>query len=134
VPSSVTLYYWVEAVDKQGVSSDPVGTERPTTGVVLASSERRPARYALDQNFPNPFNGETTIAYQQTEPGSVTLAIYTVTGQRVRILVEEDQSAGRHHAHWNGLNDAGQSVASGVYVCRIRAGSFSAARTMMLVR
>lgn len=134
VPSRVSLYYWVQAVDNQGISSDPVGTEDPITGVELASSEPRPARYALDQNVPNPFNGETAIAYQLAESGPVTLAIYTVTGQHVRTLVDEDQEAGPHRVHWNGLNNAGQPVASGVYVSHLSARTFSTARTMIVVR
>lgn len=134
MPSGVSLYYWIQAVDEQGIPSDPVGTEGPITGVELASSETHPASYALDRNVPNPFNGATNIAYHLAERGPVTLAVYTVTGQRVRTLVDGDREAGRHHVRWNGLSDAGRPVASGVYVYHVRAGGFSAARIMTLMR
>lgn len=134
VPSGVSLYYWIQAVDEQGIPSDPVGTEEPITGIELAASETRPASTALDRNVPNPFNGATDIAYRLSEPGPVTLAVYTVTGQRVRTLMDGDQEAGRHYVRWDGLNDLGHPVASGVYVYRMSTRGFSAAQIMTLMR
>ena len=134
VSRDVVLYYWVQAVDEQGISSDPVGTAGPITGIALAASGTRSENYALDRNVPNPFNGETNIGYHLAESGPATLAIYTVNGQRVRTLVAGDQRAGRHRVRWNGLNDTGRPVASGVYVYCLRASTFSAARTMLLLR
>jgi hypothetical protein len=80
-----------------------------------------PSSFALMQNFPNPFNPSTTIRYELPVPGMVTLKIYNVLGQEVCTLVNEVQNAGPHVVIWNSQNDAGRSVASGVYFYRCTA-------------
>jgi len=89
---------------------------------------------ALEQNWPNPFNPTTEIAYSLSERGRVTLAVYDVLGRRVRTLVDRREDAGAHKARWNGLDDAGRSVPSGVYFYRMRAGRFVRTRKMVLIR
>jgi len=89
---------------------------------------------ALEQNWPNPFNPTTEIAYSLSERGHVTLAVYDVLGRRVRTLVDRREDAGVHKARWNGLDDDGRSVPSGVYFYRMRAGSFVCTRKMVLIR
>jgi hypothetical protein len=80
-----------------------------------------PERFVLDQNYPNPFNPHTTISYSLPENSHVSLKIFSVTGQLVRTLQEGNRSAGRHVASWDGLNDKGNSVGSGVYFYRLQA-------------
>jgi len=91
--------------------------------------------YALDGNAPNPFDDQTEIAYQLKKQSTVRLAIYDVLGRRVRTLIDgKRQGAGPHAVDWNGTNDAGRSVASGVYLYRLRAGDFTATGKMTVIR
>ena len=97
--------------------------------------------FALMQNYPNPFNPTTTIRYELSAPSKVLLTIYNVLGQKVRTLVNEVQNAGPQLLVWNSKNDAGSSVASGVYFYRIEAaavsgfaGRFGVTKKMVLIR
>ncbi len=90
--------------------------------------------FALYPNFPNPFNPETRIRFQLAENSDVKLMVYDVLGRKVRTLVSDRMNAGHHVINWDGLNDAGTDVASGMYVYRIKAGNFIAHRKMLLVR
>jgi hypothetical protein len=96
----------------------------------------RPAVFddALAQNYPNPFNPSTTVAFSLAQTVDVSLAIYDVTGRLVRTLVNESRPAGNHKVTWNGLDDLGSRVASGVYFYRMRAGSFVATNKMLLMK
>ena len=92
-----------------------------------------PERTALLTNYPNPFNPETWIPYQLSEPAEVTLRIYAVSGALVRTLNLGHQLAGLYHqrsraAYWNGKNELGESVASSVYFYTLTAGDFTATR------
>ena len=92
---------------------------------------------ALLANFPNPFNPETWIPYQLAKPTEVTITIYAVNGQAVRTLALGHQPAGIYQnrsraAHWDGKNEFGESVASGVYFYTLTAGNFSATRKMLI--
>jgi hypothetical protein len=94
-----------------------------------------PTRYELFQNYPNPFNPETTIRYSLPKRATVTLEIYNLLGQRVRTLVDhQSQDADFYVVHWDGRNEAGAPVASGVYITYLRAGSFVASRKMILMK
>jgi hypothetical protein len=92
-------------------------------------------RYSLSQNYPNPFNPTTTITYTLAERADVSLRIYNVAGQLIRTLVNETGSPGEvHTATWDGRNDAGQSVSSGVYFYRLTAGSYVQTKKMVLLK
>ena len=93
------------------------------TGVTLGS--QLPKDYALRQNYPNPFNPTTSIGYEIPKASDVTLKIYNVLGAEVRTLVAGSQDAGYYQITWDGRNDAGVSVASGIYTYRIVANSSS---------
>lgn len=88
----------------------------------------------LDSAVPNPFNPLTLIAYRVPEAARVRLAIFDLAGKRVRTLVEAHLEAGAHTAAWNGDDDAGNAIASGVYLCRLEAGSLAASRRLTLLR
>lgn len=105
-----------------------VGTTR------VASPGVPPVVNALAQNSPNPFNPETRIAYSVAARGPVELTIYDVHGRRVRTLVRETKEAGPYVVAWDGRDDAGASVASGIYLYAIKAGSFESTRKAVLVR
>ena len=91
----------------------------------------------LDQNYPNPFNPGTTISYLLPVISSdrhVSLNIYNQLGQKVRALVSEDQESGKYEISWDGLDDNGLQVASGVYFYQLRYGSHKATQKMLLIR
>ncbi|MDZ7318709.1 MAG: T9SS type A sorting domain-containing protein [candidate division KSB1 bacterium] len=90
--------------------------------------------YELKQNYPNPFNPATTIRYRIAKNGPVELVIYNMMGQKIRTLVKEVQSAGVHLAQWDGRNNQGQLVGSGVYFYSLKAGDFTHTRKMILLR
>jgi|GEM_PF-601198 len=93
-----------------------------------------PTEFALEENYPNPFNPTTTIQFALPEDASVTLEVYDATGRLVATLINSQLSAGRYESIWNGRNDAGSTVASGVYLYRLRAGSFVQTKTMLLMK
>ena len=93
-----------------------------------------PQQFALHPCVPNPFNPSATIRYQLAESEGVTLAIYDLLGQKVRVLVSETQPAGHYSVRWDGRNEAGQLVSSGVYLYRLEAGNFTEARKALLLR
>lgn len=95
----------------------------------------KPTKFALEQNYPNPFNPTTTISYQVPENGQqVKIHIYNLLGQQVRELVNTTQDAGEYSVTWNGLDDHGTKVASGVYIYRMTSGSFSSVKKMLMVK
>ena len=95
--------------------------------------QTRPEVFSLADNYPNPFNPETTIKYALPEAVDVRLDIYNSVGQRVRTLVDAWKTAGSHAAVWDGRDDSGASLASGVYIYRLEAGDFSDSRKMVLI-
>ena len=93
-----------------------------------------PAEFALAQNFPNPFNASTTIAFQLGLPSQVELAIYSISGQHVRTLISSSLPVGYHRLQWDGRNEQGETVASGAYLYQLSAGDFVATRQLMLLK
>ena len=93
-----------------------------------------PAEFALAQNFPNPFNASTTIAFQLGLPSQVELAVYNISGQRVRTLISGSLPAGHHRLQWDGRNDRGEPAASGAYLYQLSASDFVATRQLMLLK
>jgi hypothetical protein len=100
-----------------------------------------PTEYAVSRNYPNPFNPATTIEYQIPEPGQVSLVIYNMLGQDIRTLLDGPIEAGYHKAVWDGTNDVGSSVASGIYVYRFQAstsdgkfGDFLSVKKMVMLK
>lgn len=93
-----------------------------------------PINFALKQNFPNPFNPETTIPYQLGRRSLVLLDIYNVLGQRIRTLVNGIKNTGQYAVTWDGRDDAGKSIVTGIYICHFKAGEFTATRKLILVR
>ena len=94
-----------------------------------------PKEYALGQNYPNPFNPSTTIAYDLPKQSPVRLEVYNVIGVLIRTMLRgEVVGAGQHQIVWDGRDDRGKIVPSGVYFYRISAGDFSASRRMTLLK
>jgi hypothetical protein len=103
---------------------DPTGITTRDTG----------PKFVVEQNYPNPFNPVTTIRFAVPEKGLVTLRVYDVSGRLVRTVISKDMPAGNHKVEWNGKNNGGESVASGVYFYRVSAGRHTATRKMVLLR
>ena len=118
-----------------GLVFDPSQLQNPAVVAGVLELQSTPREFALRQNFPNPFNPDTTIKYDLAESADVTLQIYNVLGQVVRTLVgSEAQNAGRYQIRWNGMDDRGVSVSSGVYFYQISAGKFQDVRKLMLLK
>ena len=93
-----------------------------------------PRAYALRGIAPNPFNPVTTISFDLPQPARVKSRVFNIAGRLVRVLIDEERASGSQEVIWNGLSDCGQQVASGVYFCRIEAGSFRDTRRMTLLK
>lgn len=104
------------------------------TGIADTDTETIPSAYGLAQNFPNPFNPETTIKYQLPSKSEVNLRVFNMLGQEVATLVNATQAAGVHRVQWNGTDKLGQKVATGIYLFRLDAGAFSMTRKMIVVK
>ncbi len=119
-----------------GLVFDPSQLQNPAVVAGVLELQSTPREFALHQNFPNPFNPDTTIKYDLAESADVTLQIYNVLGQVVRTLVaSEAQNAGRYQIRWNGMDDRGVSVSSGIYFYQISAeGKFQNVRKLMLLK
>ena len=134
--NSATIQAWIaearladdgSIVFRQGIAN----LENLLTSLII------PQETALHANYPNPFNPETWIPYQLAIPGEVTLTIYDMNGGTVRRLEVGHQTAGiyqnRNRAvYWDGRNQGGESVASGLYFYTVRAGEFTATRKMLI--
>gem|GEM_PF-2806031 len=104
---------------------------------VIVATEPDPAvppPFTLRQNYPNPFNPTTEIRFDVTRPGPVRLAVYDLLGRTVRTLVDGFRTPGAHAVAWDGTSDAGETVASGVYLYRMEAGGFTKSRMMVLMK
>ena len=115
------LFYKVVAFDfngNQGVFSSEAGIEI-ITGV--ADQSNLPEEFALAQNYPNPFNPTTTISFDVAEQSQVSIAIFNIMGQKVRTLLNTEKAPGTYQIQWNGQNDYGVRVASGMYVYVLKA-------------
>lgn len=98
---------------------------------------RIPADFVLHQNYPNPFNPDTDIRYGIAESGSpvhVALTVYNVLGQEARTLVDEMKTPGFHTVTWDGIDNNGNAVLSGIYFYQLRAGKYTSTRRMVLVK
>ncbi len=93
-----------------------------------------PLRTSISKNYPNPFNPSTTIDYELSNAGMVSLVIYDLKGALVKTLVQEHQEPNYHNAVWNGLNNNGQSVASGRYLLKMTAPGYTETITMTLLK
>jgi len=108
----------------------------PTTAVEDEDDQttRRPAEFELSQNYPNPFNPGTQIEYALKKTGHVTLYIYNVLGEKVKTLLDQDQPAGFYQINWDGKNDDGKLVSSGIYLYKLEVNGFSEAKKMLLLK
>ena len=93
-----------------------------------------PGKFALRQNYPNPFNPVTTIAYDVPEMASVRIDIYNILGQQVCTLINRSHEPGYYRIQWDGTNDYGQVLASGMYIYSIQASGFTSVKKLVLMK
>ncbi|HNW58431.1 MAG TPA: SdrD B-like domain-containing protein [bacterium] len=122
---AASYYYKLVDVDYKG----RLNAHGPVNAVVEV-----PSKHGLEQNYPNPFNPETRINFSLKEAGKVTLTIYNVRGEAVRTLVSGQMNAGAHMVVWDGRNDYGQPLTSGMYIYTMRVNNFEEKRTMMFLK
>jgi len=127
---------WELVVDGQVFLSQPgsrIALNRAPGELRLRRTGSRPRAFALEENFPNPFNPSTTIRYAIEEGCRVRLRVYNLAGQRVRELVDQWQAPGWYGVGWDGRDEEGTEVGNGVYLYELRAGNRRSRRKMMLV-
>ena len=88
----------------------------------------------LSNNYPNPFNPTTNIAYSIKDADIVTLEVYNIKGQLVKTLVNETKETGEYTATWNGTDNANKSVSSGVYFYKMKSGNYTSTKKMILMK
>lgn len=105
-----------------------------STGLDQPDDPELPYRFELSQNYPNPFNPMTVIKYSVPSRSLVVVEVFDILGRKVKTLVNGTKPAGHHEVVWTGVNSAGETVASAVYLYRIKAGSFVESRKMLLLK
>ena len=108
--------------------------ERAAANTAVLDREPLPGRFSLAGNSPNPFNAQTAIKFQLDTAGAVVLDIFDMRGRLVRRLWQGPLAVGGHQLIWDGRNDAGQAVATGVYLYRLAQSEQVASRKMLLLR
>jgi hypothetical protein len=93
-----------------------------------------PNQYQLSQNYPNPFNAVTQLSFALPTDGKVSLKIYNIMGQLVKNLVDQNMQAGFHTVTWDGTNNSGSQVSTGVYFYSIKAGDYSVTKKMTMLK
>lgn len=93
-----------------------------------------PSQFSLEQNYPNPFNPETMIRFQLPEASEVELVVFDLLGREIRTLLQTTYQAGFHVVRWDGRDDYGNPLPSGIYLYRIKAGSYQAVKKLNLLR
>lgn len=106
----------------------------PLSTTVSGAANTTPTRLTLRQNYPNPFNPSTTIAFDMPAPGMTRVEIFDVQGRSMRTLIDREMGAGPHTVHWDGRDDDGHGLSSGVYFCRLTTPAGTETRKMNLVR
>lgn len=124
VETEKQYYYAVTASDFAGNESEFSDLTMVNVVVGIAGESQLPEDFMLSQNYPNPFNPSTRIQFALPEAAQVTLTVYNMAGQKVVDLVNTHMNAGYHTVEWNGRDQYGNSLSSGIYIYRLRAGDY----------
>ncbi|MCK9559262.1 MAG: S8 family serine peptidase [Candidatus Marinimicrobia bacterium] len=132
---AVNTYTVILTVKDNGNASAATTQEVEVSNIVgIAGQVALPEKFELSQNFPNPFNPSTTIRYALPERSKVRLTIYNMLGKEVRTLVNTVEDAGYKSIIWDGLDQRGQLISTGVYIYKIQAGDFTQTRKMVFMK
>jgi hypothetical protein len=129
IPASEQVFYVLEQIDLDGT----IHRSNAIEVVLGARFLNVPSEFA-SAVYPNPFNPATTISYDLPVEGDVSIVIYDAIGQEIRQLVNNGHTAGRYSVQWDAKDALGRSVGSGVYIAKIKAGTFSATQKMLLLK
>jgi hypothetical protein len=124
--------YHATAVYSDTYESDPSNVVQVTH--TSAPTPVVPTVTALDGNYPNPFNPTTDVKFSLSEPGAVRIDVFNIKGEKVRTLVDGEMEAAFHTVTWNGVDDSGRNVGSGVYFYKMRAGKYTSTKKMILMK
>jgi len=142
--ASVQVY--AVAIDSKGnkwfeTYEDGVSFLGTTTDVEEEPDEHLPKEFTLSQNYPNPFNPSTTIPFRVYgsrfivhSPIHTTLIVYNILGQKVRTLVDEEKLPGNYRVIWDGKDNSGKEIGSGIYFYRLKTKDYTTAKKMVLLR
>jgi hypothetical protein len=130
--SAMSIQYTLSGL-KKGNGTIELKRAKPTS-VHDRSVSAMPLEFKLEANYPNPFNPHTTIEFALALSGPIELTIFNLIGQPVRVLVAADLPAGRHGFSWDGLDERGVAVPSGIYFYRLEHPDFSRTRRMQLIK
>jgi hypothetical protein len=108
------------------IASTPVG--------ILTEGLKDPAIYKLGNNYPNPFNPTTSIVFQVPIRSAVSIKIFNLLGQKIRNLVEKDFEAGVHKIEWNGLDNMGKTVSTGMYLIHMKSNNYVKTKKCLILR
>ena len=122
----------LETVDLRNVENNTLSIN--AIQPLSLSSVELPTSFSLDQNYPNPFNSRTTFQFKLPQDSPVVVQIINILGQPVRTIVDGRLEAGIHKAVWDGKNDYGQEVVSGVYLVRMKADNFNQTREILFLK
>jgi uncharacterized repeat protein (TIGR03806 family) len=123
-----------ELVDVLGTDAVRRWIEAMNTATTVGVHAGLPEGFQLDRNYPNPFNAATTMAFRLSDAGRVRFDILDVSGRLVRRLIDTPMPAGRHTVSWDGKNESGEIVASGVYLYQLRSGPRETQRRLTLLK
>ncbi len=125
--------FWLKGLLSDGSLSEPTNVVSWPTNV-NNEDNNVPNFVQLQDNYPNPFNPETTICYNLAKDQQVTLVIYNIKGQKVKTLVNNHQDAGNHNIVWSARDDNNKSVASGIYFYQLRSEDYVSTNKMILLK
>ena len=103
-------------------------------GRLTTSGDAVPGSFSLSQNYPNPFNPTTSISFNLPTSGHVELTVFNILGQQVATLVNGSLTAGQHEVTWNGADESGDAVGSGIYFYRLTASDVAETKKMILMK
>jgi hypothetical protein len=137
--SNVYWYYVVALYSGDGWNANSTPSVKESGHVltvtgVTEEGNQIPKQFFLAQNYPNPFNPTTSISYGLPNDAHVSIEVFNLLGQRVRVLVNEDQSAGYKRIAWDGKDNVGKAVASGTYLYRLKAGDKESTMKMLMLK
>ena len=127
ITNDITYYYKLGELNNSGVE-----TMYPPISILYNS--HLPLVYELHQNYPNPFNPETTLRFNTPEDTHISLKIYNIKGQLVSTLLEKELKAGTHNINWNGTDQTGKPLPSGIYHYRLESDNYIDTRSMLLLK
>ena len=126
--------YFVEEAQACSLLHKALSDLGMSPAIVEEDESNVPLSFSLKQNFPNPFNSETVMEYFLPKESQVKITIYNLLGQRVKTILDQRESAGHKRVIWDGKNEKGETLSSGIYFYRIEAGEFAQAKKMVLLK